>query len=73
MQGTTQASNDVGVSSVYLGKFIGRNEGGPYENIGILSASNMPTVYKVVNGLKDGSSEIWSNSNVNAPKLKWEK
>ena len=73
MQGTTQASNDVGVSSVYLGKFIGRNEGGPYENIGTLSASNMPTVYKVVNGLKDGSSEIWSNSNVNAPKLKWEK
>ena len=73
MQGTTQASNDVGVSSVYLGKFIGRNEGAPYENIGTLSASNMPTVYKVVNGLKDGSSEIWSNSNVNAPKLKWEK
>ena len=73
MQGTTQASNDVGTSSVSVGKIIGINEGGTYENIGALNTSNMPTVYKVVNGLNDGSSEIWSNSDVNTPKLKWEK
>ena len=74
MKGTTQASNNVGTATDYIGKIIGQHSSNAtYQNIGTLTASNMPTVYKVVNGLKDGNSEIWSNSDANAPKLKWEK
>lgn len=32
----------------------------------------MPTVYKVVNGLNEGESDYWSDSDVNLPKLLWE-
>lgn len=70
---TVEATNTIGdTKNNYLGKIIGwNNEKAIESDNGIID--NMPTVYKVVNGLKDGSSEIWSNSNVNAPKLKWEK
>ena len=33
----------------------------------------MPTVYNVVNGLSDEESTYWSNTDVNAPELLWEK
>ena len=70
---TVEATDNIGnTKNNHLGKIIGYNiENAIESNNGILD--NMPTVYKVVNGLKDGNSEIWSNSDLNAPKLKWEK
>ena len=69
----TSATDDIGSANTYLGKIVGYNKAGSsnVSNIGILY--NMPTVYKVVNGLNEGDSAYWSKNNVNEPKLSWEK
>ena len=69
----TSATTNIGSSSNYVGKIIGKaySNTSTYINaVGILST--MPTVYKVVNGLNDGTSQYWSNERLNEPKLLWE-
>lgn len=68
----TNASSDIGLANNYLGRVVGKNEATSQNvsNVGILST--MPTVYKVVNGLSEGKSEIWQNNNVDKPQLLWE-
>lgn len=71
---TTSATANIGSSSNYLGKFIGQaySKNSTYvNNVGVLET--MPTVYNVVNGLSDEKSSYWSNTNLNEPKLLWEK
>ena len=70
----TEATNNIGnYETNYSGKIIGvnYNSNSADENNGTLD--EMPTVYYVVNGLSDGKSEYWSNSNPDQPKLLWEK
>jgi len=68
---TTGLGNE---SNAWVGRMIGRNfekAGGTY--IGDNSLEDITkTVYEVVNGLKSGQSQYWSQSNLNAPKLLWE-
>ncbi len=68
----TLASVNIGTATPYLGKVIGFNNAGSayISNLGVLT--NMTTVYKVVNGLNDGTSSYWSKSNINQPSLLWE-
>ena len=74
---TTIATQPVGTSSNnYTGRLIGKcyDYNAPYiENVYNTTEENMPTVYNVVNRLNDGESLYWSNIDVNAPKLLWEK
>lgn len=67
----TLATENIGNStSGQLGKIIGINEGEETNN-GVLD--EMPSVYYVVNGLCNEKSRYWSNSNLEQPKLLWEK
>ena len=65
---TTNATANVGNSNTKLGKIIGLNWG-TYSNVGELES--MPTVYNVINRLSDSASDIWDNTNPNAPTLKF--
>ena len=69
----TDATDNIGsAENNYLGKILGNLPNNvTEENNDVLD--EMPTVYYVVNGLSDGESEYWSNSNLDQPKLLWEK
>jgi len=72
--GTTQAEELIGTANNYVGQIIGETASTDttyVDDIGVLTA--MPTVYHVVNGMSDGDSQYWSKTNVNQPKLLWEK
>ena len=63
-------------SNKYTGKLIGYayDTNTPYiENVYNETEEYMPTVYNVVNGLSDDASAYWSDADVNAPTLLWEK
>ena len=70
---TTSATADIGSTSYYLGKIVGMNSASSENISNVNGLSSMPTVYNVVNGLSDGESSYWSYSNLNEPKLLWEK
>lgn len=57
----------------YLRKIVGNNLAGSSNVTDVGALSNMPTVYNVINGLSDSSSQYWSKSDLNSPKLLWEK
>lgn len=69
----TDATENIGSSTNnYLGKIIGNQATNAVEsNNGTLD--EMPTVYYVVNGLSNEKSDYWSNTNLDEPKLLWEK
>lgn len=84
---STSATKNVGASSAYVGRIVGRaySTSATYiANVGILPTDtmSMPTVYEVVNGneengLNNGDSEYWSKTEysdetLQTPKLKWE-
>ena len=75
--GSTVASTAYGSSSNnYTGRLIGNcyDTNAPYiENVYNWEEEGMTTVYNVVNGLSDEESTYWSNTDVNAPELLWEK
>ena len=63
-------------SNNYTGRLIGHcfSDNAPYiDTVYQSNEEDMPTVYNVVNGLSDEESAYWSSTNVNAPKLLWEK
>ena len=70
---TTSATENIGSTSNYLGKIVGMNSASSGNISNVNALSSMPTVYNVVNGLSDGESSYWSYSNLNEPKLLWEK
>lgn len=78
------ASNNIGVSSDYLGKIVGHaySESTSYINGNgeITNETNIEngveditdTVYYIVNGYDEGESQYWSKDDATQPKLKWE-
>lgn len=78
------ASNNIGVSSNYLGKIVGHaySENTSYINGNgeITNETNIEngveditdTVYYIVNGYDEGESQYWSKDDATQPKLKWE-
>ena len=63
-------------SNNYTGRLIGNSYSNstPYiENVSNYEEGYIPTVYNVMNGLSDDKSLYWSITNVNEPKLLWEK
>lgn len=63
--------NPIGNS--YLGRLLGRSASANcYSNLGQKEASEMPTVYNVLNEFSEIDSEIWDKTEPNAPKLLWE-
>ena len=83
-KGSTIATRDIGTSSAYLGKYVGRAYStstnyisGNGEITNTITTENgkediTDTVYYIVNGCNEGESEYWAKDDVTQPSLKWE-
>ena len=73
--GSVTASGRMGTSSNnYTGRLIGScyNENAPYIEE-VWQATDMYTVYEILNEFSENTSSYWSNDDLNAPRLLWEK